>query len=236
MPKLLRTILLSAGIAAIIGGSGWLLWGSPYVRFVHLEVAGSVRADLAQVRHLADLPVGEPLLSLDLDRAVAGVERHPWVARARAYRSFPDRVVITIEERTVVAVVQLEELYLVDAEGEIFTRASSGDLDHPYLTGFEPDLVQAQPELARRLVREALTWLVALEQQGKIAERDISELHFSASTGYTVVLRNGSEVLLGFADRERASRLATLAAQGLDLSRPHRVDLVGERLAVVTPL
>lgn len=236
MSNLLRRLFAASGLLAAAGGCVWLLLFSPYLRFATLQVVGNTRAPGAELRHLANLPVGNPLVTLDLDAAAAGVLDHPWVAGVSARRSFPDTVVITVTERTVAAVVQLDQLYLVDSDGAIFSRAQPGDLDHPYLTGLDAALVETQPELSRRLVADGLAWLVALQEQGKIAERDISELRFSATTGYSVVLRNGGEVLLGFADRARASRLAILASQGVDFSRPHRVDLAGDRLAVVTPI
>lgn len=236
MSKLLRRLFAASGLVAVGAGCVWLLLFSPYLRFTTLQVVGNTRAPAAELRHLANLPVGNPLVVLDLDAAAAGVLNHPWVAAVSARRRFPDTVVLTITERTVAAVVQLDQLYLVDSAGVIFSRAQPGDLDHPYLTGLDATLVETQPELSRRLVADGLAWLLALQEQGKIAERDISELRFSTTTGYSVVLRNGGEVLLGFADRARASRLAILASQGVDLSRPHRVDIAGDRLAVVTPI
>ena len=236
MTSLLRKLFAAVGLLAATGGCVWLLLFSPYLRFATLQVVGNSRAPATELRHLANLPVGVPLVALDLDAAVSGVRRHPWVDQVEARRSFSDTVVLSITERTVAAVVQLDKLYLVDTSGVIFTRAQAGDLDHPYLTGLDPALVENQPELSRRLVIEGLAWLAALREQGKIVERDISELRFSTTIGYTVVLRNGGEVLLGFADRARAARLPLLAAQGLDLSRPHRVDLASDRLAVVTPI
>jgi cell division protein FtsQ len=158
------------------------------------------------------------------------------VRHASARRSFPDTVVISVEERTPVALVQLDKLYLVDVDGTIFAQAHDGDYDHPMLTGIDASLAESQPEVARRLVTEGLAWLDAAQKQGGLAEKDLSELRFDTRTGYTLFLRNGGEVLLGFADRERVARLSQLTAQGLDLSAPHRVDLASERLAVVTPL
>jgi len=236
MLRYLRQALYTLAAAGSLAGTGWLLCASPWLRYESLTVEGNSRAAVAEVRHLANLPEHQALVLLDLDEAVAGVERHPWVRSATARRSFPNEVVISVEERVPVALVQLGQLYLVDADGTIFAQAHDGDYDHPILTGLPDDLVGAQPEVARRLVSEGLAWLSAAQEKGGLAERDLSELRFDRKTGYTLYLRNGGEVLLGFADRERVARLASLKAQGLDLSTPHRVDLASQRLAVVTPL
>jgi cell division protein FtsQ len=232
----LRTLLAAAAALAGAGAVAWLLVGSPYVRYATLRIVGNERAPATQLRHLVDLPQGDPLVMLDLDLAAQGAMRHPWVRSAEARRSFPDTVVLQITEREVVAVAVLDELYLVDRDGRIFTKAEAGDLDHPYLTGLDSERMSREPEVARRLVSEAIAWIDAVRTRGGIPESDISEVRFDARSGYALVLRNGGEVLLGFADRERASRLALLAQQGVDFQTPARIDLASERLAVVTPL
>lgn len=236
MRRYVRITAAVVGTLALLGAVGWLAVGSPWLRYQRLEVVGNHRADVVQLRHLAKLPEGEPLVMLDLTAAVAGVQRHPWVKSARAARRFPNAVVIDVVERSPAALLNLDGLYLVDADGTLFARAGAGDLDHPILSGLDPALVTAQPELARRLVRTGLDWLAAGKAQGGLAEAEISELHFDAKTGYTLYLRNGGEVLLGFTGQQRVARLSMLTARGLDLRAPHRVDLASDRVAVVTPL
>lgn len=236
MQRYLRPLLYALAGSAIAAAAGWLFLGSPHVRYQHLRIVGASRAPVAELRHLADLPLGEPLVALDLEAAAHGVSRHPWVESAEVRRSFPDTVVIVVRERVPVAVAQVGGLFLVDASGELFVRARPGDFDHPYLTGIGAELAEQQPEVARRVVREGLAWLEVLQGQGGLAEREISELNFNAQVGYTLVLRGGAEVILGFASPERAARLPLLARQGVNLARPQRIDLASDRLAVVTPL
>lgn len=235
---MLRHLRTAAALAAILGsgaGMAWLLVASPWLRYESLTVEGAVHVNAAELRHLADLPTGDPLVQLDLDAAVAGVARHPWVKSASASRQFPNGVRLVVEERTPVALLHTDALYLVDEAGVPFIRARLGQLDLPVLSGLG-ELAVAQPELARRLVGEGLAWLRAAESDGGVSLSEISELRFAAESGYTLFLRNGGEVLLGFAEPERVARLPRLVAHGLDLSVPHRIDLVSNELAVVTPL
>lgn len=237
MLRQLRIAAAIVGTLAVLGGVVWVLVASPWLRYEQLEVRGNERVDVMHVRHLASLPEGQALARLDLDAARAGVERHPWVRAARVSRQFPKTVVIEVEERVPVALLQQADgLYLVDAEGVVFARAAAPDLDHPLLTGVDGELATTQPELARKVVRTGLEWLAAAQAQGGLPESALSELRFDPETGYTLFLRNGGEVLLGFAGQERISRLSALTARGLDLAAPHRVDLASDRLAVVTPL
>lgn len=226
-------------LLALIGGAGGFVWGvmrADLTRLHEVRVMGLSRATEAQIRHLAGLGEGEPLVGLDLTAAEARVEQHPWVAAATLRRIFPDTVVIQVEERQVRALVMLERLYLVDTTGEPFRLAAPPDLDHPLLTGLSQELVREHPDVARRILRDGLGWLEALNGHAGLQDAHISEVRFDAVTGYTVTLRNGGEVRLGFRDHAILERLDRLAAEGLDLSRPHRVDLTYDTLAVVTPL
>jgi cell division protein FtsQ len=232
----LRAIAAVTASVAVLGGLGWLLLGSDLTRFRTLRVEGNTRASEAQLRHLADLAPGGPLLTLDLDRAVAGVERHPWVAEASARRVFPDTVVLDVRERQVRALLMLDQLYLVDTTGTPFRKADAGDLDHPVITGVPPTLADTDPPLARRIIQDALALLDAIPGRAGLQEADISEVRFDAESGYTLALRNGGEVLLGFQDKAAFGRLDTLAERGVDLSHPLRVDLGSPKLAVVSPL
>lgn len=231
----LRTVAAILALIAAGGGLSWLLVASPWLRYESLVVEGAVHANAAELRHLADLPTGAPLVELDLDAAAVGVARHPWVKSVSASRQFPNGVLLTVVERAPMALLLTDALYLVDDTGVPFIRAKSGELDLPVLTGLG-GLAEGQPELARRLVAEGLEWLRAAERDGGVPISDISELRFAAESGYTLFLRNGGEVLLGFAEPERVARLPRLVAHGFDLSVPHRIDLVSTELAVVTPL
>lgn len=248
MNRLIRTALIALGTAGGAGLCTWVLLGAELTRCHTVDVEGCSRADAAQVRHLADVALGSPLVLVDLNAAVAGVERHPWVARAQVRRAFPDRVVITVEERTPTALLLLDQLYLVDENANIFRRAEGTTLDLPVLTGIPARWAGEQPDLARRVVRDALAILSAAEgaspspdaarsvPAGKIPRNAVSEVRFDQRTGYIMVLRNGGELLLGFTPNDALTRLSRLTRQGVDLSLPHRIDLASPRLAVVTPL
>ncbi len=234
----MRTLYTITRVILALGLTGFLVWvavGSEWMRLREVRVVGNLRAPASQLRHLAALPTGDPLVLLDLEAAVSGVERHPWVAEASLRRVFPDSVVLQVRERVATALLLLDGLYLVDEKGEVFRRASAPDLDLPVLTGVAPDLALREPVVARRVVQEALSWLADAASQGVDAAK-ISELRFDVQSGYTLVLRNGGELMLGFQDRSSLSRLGALMGQGVDLARPLRIDLTSAALAVVTPL
>lgn len=238
MVSVLRTLRI-AGLAlagvGLLGGGVWLFGWSDLVRYRQLRVVGATHVTEAQARHLADIPTDTPLLAVDLDRVVAGVERHPWVASAEARRVFPDTVVVVVHERVPRAVLSLDQLYLVDEAGVPFRKADAGDLDRVLLTGLDPVLAEREPELARRILHDGLGILDAAIATGELRENEISEVRFGALSGYTLALRNGGEILLGFRGSDALARLSRLVAAGVDLRQPHRIDLGMDRHAVVTP-
>lgn len=202
-----------------------------------VEVHGNAEVSDVALRHLADVQVGESLALVDLADVVAGVDRHPWIAEATVYRAWPDRVVIEVREHEDVLLLAHRGLYRVNAEGELFVRARSGDLDRPVLTGLSPALVDEHPGVARRIVRDALAVHGAVRDCAVLAEDDLSEIHFDAALGFTLRLRNNSAIHLGFQPpHEPLARLERMVGAGLDLNHVLEIDLDLNGLAVATPL
>ncbi len=230
--SLLLVVSLGAvGAAAAVQGEGLL------PRVGELTVSGHERASAVSLRHLADVRDGDSLLTVDLDAVVEGVTRHPWVASATVRRVFPDQLHITVTEHDTALLVMQRGLYRVDSEGSIFARARSHELDLPVLTGLDPEIADHSPVAARGVIRQGLRTLALLDSSGAVSEDLVSEVHYDLELGFTVILRSGSRVVLGYQDPAlMARRLTDLQAAGLDLSSPHEVDLDLDGLALARPL
>ncbi len=191
----------------------------------------------AELRHLANVRSGQTIWSVDLGGIVQGVMRHPWVASVDASTRWPDTVVIRVTEHRPVMLLQQGGLYYVNEAGELFKRARGSDLDYPVLTGLEPELAQERPQLARRILREALAVLSDVDASSELSIDDLSEIRFHPQDGFTLVLRGGTRLALGFEEPvERLGRLARLRASGLDTTEPRYIDLAPSEVALVTPL
>jgi hypothetical protein len=128
-------------------------------------------------------------------------------------------------------------MWYVDAAGQPFVRAQTVDLDFPILTGLSAELAAERPELARAVVMGALRILSVVDGHAVAGGQNLSELRFDSRTGYTLVLRNGSELIFGMGDpAPPLRRLDQLIGVGLDLRIPQRVDLDAATVAVATPL
>jgi hypothetical protein len=198
---------------------------------------GSTHAGPAALRHLSEIRSGATIWSIDLDASARGVERHPWVRSARAFRQWPDGVVVVIEEHVPVAVLHYDQLYYVDKHGLPFLGGQLPDLDFPNLTGISTALELRHPGLPDLVVRDALALMAALEDRELLVHDDISEVAFSETRGFTVHVGQ-SRVLFGLDDRERQlDRLVKLVDRAaVDLLQPTWVDLGPAEVAIVRPL
>ena len=202
------------------------------VMFVGNERAGDV-----QLRHLADIRNGVHLFNADLSKAVRGIEQHPWVKKASARRRFPGAIEVQIQEHEPKLLLAIGDLWMVDQDGNVFKRANSSLLDFPVLSGIEPNLFQEHPNVAQAILNEAIEVHEAVEADDQLAHSDLSEIHFDNRTGYALILRSGTQIVLGFADPAPAlDRLSRMREQGLDILTPQRIDLDVGSVATATPL
>lgn len=131
---------------------------------------------------------------------------HPWVRSVSVRKSFPDRLVVRIQERTPVAMVNLDALHYLDEEGRPFKRLTAYDPKNlAIVTGFSRgDLLRKDPVTMRDL-RKTLDLLRGVEAGA--LRRNVSEIHFDAQDGYTVVTRDaGLQLKVGTLDVKEAIR------------------------------
>jgi cell division septal protein FtsQ len=198
---------------------------------------GHTHSTPSQLRHLADVRTQQHLLTVDLDRAVVGVSQHPWVRSANARLSFPSTVIISVTEHEPRLLLALTDLWYVSEDGQPFRRALGNDLDYPVLTGIAPEFAEEHPELTSAIIGRSLSLLDSTDQPPLYGSDNISEIQFNTRVGFSLVLRSGTEIILGFSDpEERLSRLTPMVDSGLDLNTPQRIDLVADRVATAGPL
>ena len=108
---------------------------------------------------------GSPILAFDVNLAKERVARLPWVRRVSVERMFPDTILLTVEERTPLALWQNEGSFaLIDYEGEVILRDRLDDYrdlmivvgaDAPVHAATLMETLGSQPELLN-LVRAAV--------------------------------------------------------------------------------
>lgn len=126
-----RRLLVVLLAPAVLAGLGWILLGSGLLSVHRVTVAGTDRLSAQQVRALAAIRPGKPLLLLDGAAVGRRVRSDPHVAAVSVRRNWPSTVSIRVTERAPVAVTAgTDGGRLVDAGGLAFAgrdeRAPAG--------------------------------------------------------------------------------------------------------------
>jgi cell division protein FtsQ len=133
---------------------------------------------------------------------------HPWIRRVSVRKSFPDRLVVRIEENRPAAMMNLDGLYYVDDQGRIFKRITAYDSkDFPVITGFSRADVAAKDAVTLRNLRKTIDLLILAE--AGVLRKNVSEAHFDAQEGFTLVTRDtGLQIKVGAMEaREAVQRI-----------------------------
>lgn len=188
-----RSLPALAATAAItvIGSGMWLgyrfVTTSERFAITAIEVHGATHLTSEQVRAAMPVHVGDNVFAANLGTITSSLRRAPWVAAAEAHRVLPHTLVVEIREHVAVAMLELGELYLVDASGHPFKRAEleAGEgAGLPIITGIDRAAYTADPVATAALVTSALD---ALATWTKPATRPaIGEVHLDAHHALTL--------------------------------------------------
>src|SRR5258708_34269249 len=85
-----------------------------------IEISGVHNASRVQVMEVAGADIGRNVFFVPLDERKKQLEQIPWVESATVMRLLPNRLAITVQERSPVAFVQLgSKISLIDANGVV---------------------------------------------------------------------------------------------------------------------
>jgi cell division protein FtsQ len=191
----LRPVLIAAGVVVLALGAGWALLYSQWLSLQTVDVQGVHLLTSRQIERAADLPTGEALVHLDLGAASDRVERIPAVGAVTVSRSWPHSVVITVTERTPVAIVEgAGGIRAVDATGTEFR-----------LKGARSKLPRLVVDPAGETLDDAANVVASLPAD--IAQR-VKEVRAESVDSITLTLQGGDEVMWGSgADSARKAKV-----------------------------
>jgi len=112
-------------VVALVAGAAWVAFASPFFAVTTVQVVGAHRLTPDQVEQAAAIPVGRAMLRLDLAAAEHRVERLRVVRSAIVTERWPHTVVVTVVERTPVAVAQTAagSWWLLDQDAVAVTQS-----------------------------------------------------------------------------------------------------------------
>jgi cell division protein FtsQ len=213
-----RPFVWLGGLVAV-AALGAFLWAGPLLSVRTVRVDGAASLDAVQVQEAAGVAEGTPLLRVDVDAAAARVARLPQVADVQVTRGWPSTVVITVVERSPVAVVEIAgRRTLVDPEGVLFDTITG---DPP--AGVVP-LEVADPGPGDAATEAGLAAIAALPPE---VQSLVTRVTAEDDDGVTVglVLQDGTDVVWG--DGSESERKATVLAALLSQIEGGEVDPAG---------
>jgi cell division protein FtsQ len=192
-------------------------------RVASVRLEGASPAAENEIRNAAAIPVGAPILDLDLDVIRAQVERVGWVERARVMRLLPDTVLIDVDQRPLAAIWQVgQHRYVVGSGGQI-------------MSGIEPRNFATLPSIIGPDANIGFARLLTeIRRHPRLDERKVW-LRRVDGRRWDVLLRDGGVVLLPPSDEGAAlDRLDRLdrTAHVLDLGLA-RIDLRNQHFTVL---
>ncbi len=213
LPVRLRLIGWIAAVLLVVGSTGvvfasaysWLT-GSPLFTVRTVDMNRCANVSLEEVWAIVRGGGSGILWSVPAKEVARRLSGHPWVRSVSVRKSFPDRLVVRIQERTPVAMVNLDVLHYLDEEGRPFKRLTAYDPKNlAIVTGFSRgELFRKDPVTVRDL-RKTLDLLRGVEAGA--LRQNVSEIHFDAQDGYTVVTRDaGLQLKVGTMDVKEAIR------------------------------
>jgi cell division septal protein FtsQ len=172
----------------------------PWFRLNEVEVEGIRKIPRETVVSLIR-PEGMPnLFTLRLKEMTKRLECHPWIEQVKVRKVFPNKIRVQIEERKPIAILQLGELFYIDAKGVIFSPVEGGDtFDYPFLTGLTLQSLEKDPVETKRLITKALEFLRMVHKEQLFPAEEISEIHMEKAFGLQYFTKTeGIEVRMGW--------------------------------------
>ncbi len=154
-----------------------------------LELQGNVRLDRDAVLSSAGLSIGKNVFAVSPEEAEAALLKNPWIASAQVTRRLPDSYALVVEERQAVALLSLDEPYLVAGDASVFKRWQPGDPeDLPMITGVEPGNFAGDRMYRTALLVNAVALLHDYRDAGLWRRAPIQEIHADNDDGLTLYI------------------------------------------------
>jgi len=182
-------LILSCGVL-IAGGTLLLIKiivDSDHFAVQNIEVIGNKRLASQDVIDLSDIRHGVSTFDLDLEIIGQKLAENDWIRSAHIMRKLPQGIVIEISEREALFIINLDYLYYVDNDGEIFKVLRGGDeLNYPLVTGLDRQQLLDEPQRATQRLRQVAAMIRDLQQRKRFNLEWIAQINIDPKGGYTL--------------------------------------------------
>jgi cell division protein FtsQ len=173
---------------------------SEAISIKNIEVLGDLKQlSEKDIIRLSDIKKGDKLFGVSFSKIQDNISRHPWTAKVKVRREFPDTVQIHVTERKPIALVLVDGFYLVDEAGNLFKKVSADEkFDLPVITGITFEQAKEYPHLTQKYFNEVFSFLRLVSKQDFYKQQLLSEIQYDPIFGVTVFTSDsGLEVYYG---------------------------------------
>jgi len=227
---------MAAAGAAILGPEA--VRTNESLELVEIDVRGNAVVLDEEILEASELELGSNITTLDLAQVADDIQKLPWVESVHLRRSYPDRLTVSVVERTPTLMLADGQLWFVDANGEVFKPVEPDEwTDLPVVTGMTLDDRGVDPDGCKRRLQRAQQLVDAFDASHHLDAGDIGELRVVDDRHAEVRLADrGIAVHLDIDEARRGmGRLDELIEQEmLDLDDVVRLDLALRNQVVAT--
>ena len=144
-------MLVALAAAGVVAAAVWVLFGSSLLVVRSVTVSGTHLVSRSEVVAAAGVQPGTPLIRVNTARATARIMAIPQVRSAQVTRSWPNRLVIVVQERTPVLVLPGYGggYDLTDADGVVLQQVVRRPASLPLYPTVAPEgALRGNPDLA----------------------------------------------------------------------------------------
>ena len=145
-----RTALFALAAVGVAGAAVWVLYGSPLLVVRSVTVSGTRLVPRSEVLAVSGVVPGTPLIRVNTARAAARIEQIRQVRSVQVTRSWPNRLVIVVRERTPVLVLPAYGggYDVADAHGVVLQRVARRPAGLPLYPTVAPEgALRGNPDL-----------------------------------------------------------------------------------------
>lgn len=175
----------------------------------NIQAAGLTEVTRADVLPVFGEDIGRNIFFVPLSQRRKQLEKIPWVESATVMRLLPDRIRISVVERTPVAFVRHgQQIGLVDANGVLLSMSAGSMTKHHYSFPVVTGIDGGDPLASRKARMAVYGRLVAdLDSNGQRLSEQISEIDLTDPEDARVLMPEaGADILVHFGDDQFLAR------------------------------
>jgi len=201
-----RSLVVKVGVAlgviavATAGVLIWLVFFTGAFGITTVEVKGNGIRTADYIRQESGAAAYHDIVTLPVGRISEKLEQDPWIRRARVSRRPLHTVIITVEERSPVALLDCKGArFVVDGTGWVIEGApAGGPVSLPVISGGDMSTPKIGAPIADRRVRDCVTVMSGMSQQLRSSMAMANPFDgrgqvFVSKDGFQVVYGSGSE-------------------------------------------